>query len=148
MRFRRTRDELARGLTPTQAQEERAIRLPGEGHVVQDSGIKNPEPPQSASGTQPLKSGGIRMSKVIFAKQNGEIVLRIRPGKDVDPDYFEHLKGKEIEVTQDELFYKWIDHYLDKIYDGVGNAKLFQDILDKGIGEVINTVHFEKDIGK
>ena len=116
-RFRRSKDECSRGLTPAQAQAERAGGTP------------------------------VQLPKVTEKrKQNGEIVLRICPGKDVDADYFEHLRGKTIEVTQDELFYKWIDHYLDKVYANAGHTKLFQDILDKGIGELINTIHLEKDI--
>lgn len=122
-RFRRTKDELARGLTPEQAQAER--------------------------DTQPLAKAldqiaDLKMPRVILAKESGEFIIKIVPAKGVDKDYFENIKAR-IEVTLDNDFYKWIDHYLDKVYDG-DMSKLFQNILDKGIGEVINTIHNEKDI--
>lgn len=126
-RFRRTKDEVARGLTPAEAEAERT-RLRGGGHVVVPSGIENPEPPSKS------------------VRNKGDIVIRIRPAKGVDIDYFEHLRGREIEVTQDEKFYAWLDHYASKVYDEVGQAKLFQDLLDQGIGELIKHTRLTKDI--
>lgn len=122
-RFRRTKDEVARGLTPEQAQAER--------------------------GTQPLAKaldqiGKIKMPKVALAKENGQFFISVFPAKSVDKDYFEHIQAR-VEVTLDNDFYKWVDHYLDKVYGG-NASKLFQDILDKGIGQVIDTIHLEKDI--
>jgi hypothetical protein len=123
-RFRRTRDELARGLTPEQAQAERGVQPLTK---ALDDIVKLPKP-----------------VKLIKAKENGQFFISIFPAKGVDKDYFEHIKAR-VEVTLDNDFYKWVDHYLDKVYGGDA-SKLFQDILDKGIGQVIDTVHLEKDI--
>jgi len=135
-RFRRTKDELSRGLTPEEAHAER-VRLRGGGHVVISSGIKNPEPPKSPSGVVAFKP--TRDTK-------GEVVIRIRPAKGVDDDYFEHLDGKEIVVEQDDKFYSWLDHFAGGVYDQAEKDKLFQDLLDRGIGEIIKNVQFTRDI--
>jgi len=121
-RFRRTKDELARGLTPEQAQYER----------LSAAADKAP----SHADHMDLSARAVKaLSKPKPEVKSGDIIIRIRPDKTVDKDYFEHLCGKEIDVTQDDHFYKWIDHFLGKDEE---LPKLFQDILDKGIGEVID----------
>lgn len=115
MRFRRSKDELARGLTPEQAKAER-------------------------------EGNGTPIKKPARKTHGGEIVIRIIPAKGVDPDYFEHLRDRVIEVSQDEHWYKWLDHYLAQVYASAGNEKLFLDILNKGIGSLVTHVHFTKDI--
>lgn len=129
-RFRRSKDELARGLSPEQAQAEREAWLANNTEAI--ASVKR--------GVAQAKEG-----KFATPNSKGEIVLRIRPTKNVDADYFEFLNGKEVVVEQDTDFYKWIDHYLDKVYGG-NAAKLFQAILDQGIGEVITKIHIESDV--
>jgi len=129
-RLRRTKDELARGISAREAEAER-ILLSGGGHIVIPSGVENPKPPKSPSGVTTRK---------------GEIIIRIRPAKGVESDYFEHLTGRTIDVEQDDKFYSWLDHYAGKVYDEHGQKKLFQDLLDQGIGELIKNVKFTRDI--
>lgn len=131
-RFRRSNDEIARGLTPEQALVERQN---SGGHTVEPSGIENPVVPDSPSGVVTLKKG-----------KKGEIVLRIRPAKGVDPDYFEFLPNGELTIEQDQNFYQWVDTHLDKIYNDHGPSKFFEDVLTEGIRELITKVHFTKDI--
>ena len=51
-----------------------------------------------------------------------------------------------IVLEEDEHFYKWADHYLEKVYAAAGGSKFFLDVLDQGIGKLITSIHFEKDI--
>lgn len=123
-RFRRTKDELARGITPEQALVERQNR---GGHAVEPSGV-------------------VILKNATKGSKNGEIVLRIRPAKGVDPDYFEFLPNGELTIEQDQNFYQWVDTHLDKIYNDHGPSKFFEDVLTEGIRELITKVHFTKDI--
>lgn len=147
-RFRRTKDELARGLSPEQAKAER--------DAFQATLSKLASPPMTAEDAQqaydeavpvPIKKKEIEkiVSKVI-RKGTGEIVIRIRAAKGVDPDYFEFLDGKEVQVEQDEHFYKWVDHLLSHVYNEHGKSKLMTDVLTEGIGGVLTTRQFQKDI--
>jgi hypothetical protein len=115
-RFRRTKDEIARGLSPEQAMAERA-----------------------RSTVSPTETPSKKNKK-------GDITIHIRASKGVDPDYFEFVTDRVIEVEQDEHFYKWVDHLASKVYDEHGQAKLFTDILSNGIGKVLTTRQFTKDI--
>lgn len=148
-RFRRTKDEIARGLSPEQAQAERnsfqrtlaSVAMPPLTDEEAQEAYDNADP-------VPLKAKEIeKIVRKVTRKGNGEILLRIRPGKDVDADYFEHLRDRTIEVTQNNHFYQWLDHLLDKVYNDHGQAKLFEDVLTEGIGEVLTTRQFTKDIG-
>lgn len=118
-RFRRTKDELARGITPAQAQTERSIHR----------------------GIEDAKAGRISQKR-----GNGEIILRIRPRKGVCNEYFDLLPLKEVILEEDEHFYKWLDHYLSKVYADAGQVKFFTDLLDQGIGGLVTNIHFERDI--
>jgi len=140
MRFRRTKDELARGLTPEQAKIERKQRYP----------LGSPDPDQlnilAEIIDDEVVSKKLRKAAKNLEMPNGEITIRIRPDKNVDSDYFEHLGDQVIEVSQDNDFYKWIDHLLEKIYNEHGDAKLFQDVLNEGFGRVLTTRLFTKDV--
>lgn len=129
-RFRRTKDEIERGLSPAQAKAERDAFQAFTAADAQNEAV-------------PLTKKEINK---IIRRVTGEIIVRIRPAKGVDSDYFEHLDGKVIVLEEDEHFYKWLDHLLDKVYNEHGPAKLVQDILDQGIGGVITTRQFTKDI--
>lgn len=140
-RFRRTKDELARGLSPDEAKHERDL-------IDLDKRLAMDEDPDSATIASVKR--GVEQAKarkfVPDPRKKGDIVIRIRPVKGVPADYFEHLRDGEIVVEQDEHWYKWVDHYLGKVYNEAGDAKFFRDILDRGIGELIKHVHFTKDI--
>lgn len=129
-RFRRTKDELARGLSPEQAKVER--------EAFQATPIAVANPPMSAEDAKIVRK--------VTGKVSGEIVLRIKPGKGVDADYFEFLNGKTIEVEQDNYFYSWLDSLLSGVYAEHGKTKLFTDILSEGIGQTLTTRHFPKDV--
>ena len=141
MRFRRTKDELARGLTPEQAKAER--------EAFQATLIAVANPPMTMEDAQkaydeaepvPLSKKEVeKIVRKVTRKGSGEIIVRIRPAKGVDADYFEFLTGKQIEVEQDEHWYKWFDHLASKVYDEHGQAKLMTDILSEGIGGVLTT---------
>jgi hypothetical protein len=147
-RFRRTKDELTRGLSPEQAQAER------EAFKVTLASVAMPpmtadEAQKAYDEAEPVPLSKKEVEKIVrkvTRKGSGEIILRIKPGKGVDADYFEFLTGKQIEVEQDEHFYKWLDHLAGKVYDQHGQAKLFTDILSEGIGGVLTTRQFTKDI--
>jgi hypothetical protein len=148
MRFRRTKDELARGLSPEQAKAERE-GFQSSIAVVAAPPMAEEEAEEAYNSAEPIPAKKAAIEKIvrkITRKGNGEIVIRIRPAKGVDSDYFEHLGNREIEVTQDDKFYGWLDHYAGKVYDEHGQAKLFQDLLDSGIGELIKNIHLTKDI--
>jgi len=130
-RFKRTKDEMLRGLAPANALAE---RLKGfQGASEQES-----SPP---GDKEVIKRPRKRRSK----KSDGEIVIRIRPGDDVDPDYLETLPSGEVVVEQSNGFYAWIYTKLEVPYDGDA-SRLFTDILDEGIGEVIVRKNFEADL--
>ena len=123
-RFKRTKDEKARGLDPEEALLERVKDLPGNITAFDNEG------------------------KMIVPKarktHGGEIVIRIKPPKKLDPEYLEHLTNKEIVIEQDDKFYGWLDTKLSAPYNGDVH-KLFQHILDQGLGQVISMYHFEED---
>lgn len=147
-RFRRTKDELARGLSPEQAKAER--------EAFQATLVAVANPPMTAEDAQkaydevvpvPFKKKEIeKIVRKVTGKGSGEIVLRIKPGKGVDADYFEFLNGKTIDVEQDNHFYSWLDTLLSGAYVEHGRTKLFTDILSEGIGQVLTTRHFPKDV--
>jgi hypothetical protein len=154
-RLRRTNSELARGLTAEEAMVERKalqamLAAAGNKPMTPEEATKAYNEAQAEAipldkdQVERIVRNVIRQPKVVSTKSCGEFIIKIVPIKGVDKDYFGHLSAR-IEVPQDNDFYKWVDHYLEKVYDG-DMTKLFQDILNKGIGEVINTVHFDKDI--
>lgn len=147
-RFRRTKYELARGLSPEQAKTER--------DSFQATLVAIANPPMTAADAQkaydeaepaPISKKEVeKMVRKVTRKGSGEIILRIKPGKGVDADYFEFLNGKTIEVEQDNHFYSWLDTLISGAYTEHGKVKLFTDILSEGIGQVLTTRHFPKDV--
>jgi hypothetical protein len=140
-RFRRTKDELARGLSPEQAKAERD-GFKGTLATAAMPPMTADEAQKAYDEAEPVPLSKKEVEKIVrkvTRKGSGEIVVRIRPAKGVDADYFEFLTGKQLEVEQDEHFYKWFDHLASKVYDEQGQSKLMTDILSEGIGGVLTT---------
>jgi hypothetical protein len=65
--------------------------------------------------------------------------------REVDEEYFNSLPAGEIEITADDKFYAWVDTKLTAPYDKDA-GQLFQDMLEMGLGEIIDHKHFEEDV--
>jgi hypothetical protein len=87
-RFKRTKDEMARGLSPQEALDER------------------------------LRNQSRETNTRASTSRKGDIVIRIRPAAGVDSDYFEKIPQQESEIVLDEQWYAWLDTKLDVPYDG------------------------------
>lgn len=118
-RFRRTKAEIAAGLSPAQAMAKR----------IYDN---------------PYKADLVTLSDLAHKEHRGDIVVRIRPAKGVDADYFEHLESAEIVIEADSDFYKWIDHYFSKISND--KQRVMVELFNRGLDELITHIHFEKDM--
>lgn len=155
-RFRRTKEEIEAGLTPEQAKAKREAAVLAWTPEEKAKLLSIVMPPMTAEDAQkaydeaepvPLSKKEVeKIVRKVTQKGSGEIIVRIRPAKGVDADYFEHLRDRVIEVTQDEHWYKWFDHLVSKVYNEHGQEKLFEDILSDGIGQVLSTKQFTKDI--
>ena len=115
-RFKRTKDETDRGLSPEEALQERL------------------------TATTDSKTDGTPKKKATRRK-GGDIVIRIKPDTTVDPDYFDDVPKGEIVVLQDDHFYKWIGTLLGHPYKS--NEELYERILSMGIGEVATDTHYK-----
>lgn len=134
-RFRRTKDEKGRGLSPEEALQERLALFRG--------GPKNnqrDDREREVQGRRQNTSKGPRPS----TSRKGDIVIRIRPQAGVDPEYFEKLSGRELEVVMKESWYSWVDNKLEVPYNG-DDQRLLKHILELGLGEVITTLNQEED---
>ena len=134
-RFRRTKDEKGRGLSPEEALQERLALFRGE-----PKSEKRDESDQSSQPRRQAKSKGSRPS----TSRKGDIVIRIRPQAGVDPEYFEKLSGRELEVVMKESWYGWVDTKLEVPYNG-DDQRLMKHVLELGLGEVIVTINQEDD---
>jgi len=126
-RFRRTKAEIAAGLSPDEAQHQRDLLKRGV--------------EQTLEYTDPLNEVSNKLEK---KNKKGDIVVRIRPAKGVDADYFEHLESDEIVIEADSDFYKWIDHYFSKISND--KQRIMVELFNRGLDELITHIHFEKDM--
>lgn len=134
-RFKRTKEEVALGLTPEEALKRRLA-------AFGNNAARNPlQTKADAAGYKPWDAKEARKS--LKLNDNGEIIIRIRPAKGVSPDYFEHLPKTEIVVVEDDKFYGWLDVKLGGQY-GNEAAKFFTDLLDQGIGELIDHPVFKE----
>lgn len=134
-RFKRTKDEMERRLTPEEALQERLDLFRGGPQSKQkDDGE------QVVQGRNQTRSKGPRPS----TSRKGDIVIRIRPAAGVDPEYFEQLSGHELEIVLNEKWYSWVDNKLTVPYDG-DERRLLKHILELGLGEVIVTINQEDD---
>lgn len=113
-RFKRTKDEVARGLSPEEALAERLAQFGSETEI---SGNSAPEPKRTR-----------RSSK-------GEIVLRIRPKRGVSLADYDIPEG-EFEIEEDQQFYTWLEELHTARYGDHPRALLFQHLLDFGVGEL------------
>lgn len=79
----------------------------------------------------------IPASESTVKEKSGNFTISIIPEVGVDADYFEHVTQKNLAIRLDNKWYAWYDELLAKRYDGDA-TKLIEDILNKGIGEVIS----------
>jgi len=117
-RFKRSKEETDRGLTPEKALQERLEIALGE--------KEKPKPAR-----KPVNHN------------RGDIVLR--PTDNSFEEYFEELPNKAVKIELDDKWYGWFITLLANPYEGDAN-KLMRDIMDLGIGEVLTTKHFPEDI--
>jgi hypothetical protein len=122
-RFKRTKEEMAMGLTAEKALE---LRLREANDL-----------PAGAVGSRPTPRAS--------TSRKGDITIKIRPAAGVESSYFERLPNGPVEIVLDEKWYGWFGTLLDSPYDG-DNTKLLNHILDLGIGEALTRFHFPKDI--
>lgn len=87
-RFKRTKEEIALGLSPEEALKRRVN--PG---IIEAPANRSP-------------------------KVSGDIVIRIRPMTGTDADYFEFVPQSEVVVEVDEHWYKWLDTRATVPYNG------------------------------
>jgi len=137
-RFKRTADEMTRGLSPEKALQERINAARGGPNHTQ----KDDSSPDRASRKQNTQKGP-RPS----TSRKGNMSLKLRPQAGVDSNYFERVPKSEIQVILDEKWYGWFDGLLDHPYYG-NHEKLLEHILNLGIGEVLTTMHTEADVNE
>lgn len=125
-RFKRTKEEMALGLTSEEALEARL----NEANNL----------PTGACGSR-----DIRPSPRASTSRAGDITIKIRPQAGVDSDYFKRLPNGPVELVLDEKWFSWFDTKLNVPYNG-DSTQLLQHILDLGIGEVITQIHSTDDI--
>jgi len=133
-RFKRTKEEMALGLSPDEALQRRLDPFRGQ------------ELPSGAVGSTDTAVG--QKPKVrASTSRKGDIVLRIRPAVGVDSAYFERIPqdGRDREIILDEKWYSWLDNKLDCPYNG-DVALLLDHILNLGMGEVITRIQFPDDL--
>lgn len=87
-RFRRTKEEIASGLSNEDALKKR---------LGKDSKTK----PQ-----------------VVALKSSGGFTIKIKPEGKVDADYFEHIPTESIEICLDQGWYVWFDSLASKTFEG------------------------------
>lgn len=131
-RFKRTKDEMERGLTPEEALQERLDLFRGGRKVNKKTTANDKFKVVLKHGPRPSTS------------RKGDIVIRIRPQAGVDPEYFERLSGRELEVVLNEKWYGWVDTKLEVPYNG-DDLRLMKHVLELGLGEVIVTLNQEDD---
>lgn len=122
-RFKRTKEEMAMGLTPEKALE---LRLREANDL-----------PVGAVGSRPTPRASTSWA--------GDITIRIRPEAGVSSDYFERLPNGPVEIILDEKWYSWFDNKTEAPYNG-DSTTLIEHILNLGIGEVIAQIHSKEDM--
>lgn len=121
-RFRRTKEEIADGLTPEQALKK---RLSGAG----DEAV----PITELSDTKP--------------SHKSNITILVSAASKTDSDYFEHLPALPVKIELDQSWYTWYDTLVSGPFEGDSN-KLLKFILDHGMEAVLTKFHFPADIEK
>jgi len=122
-RFKRTKEEMAMGLTAEKALE---LRLREANDL-----------PAGAVGSRPTPRAS--------TSRKGDITIKIRPAAGVESSYFERLPNGPVEIVLDEKFYSWLDNKLECPYNG-DSTMILRHILNLGIGEVITQVNSEQDV--
>jgi hypothetical protein len=133
-RFKRTAEEMQLGLDPEAALKRRLAAF-------------SSNPLQAKANAASYKPWDVQEARKAYFGDTavlvkpGDIVIRIRAGKGVDKDYFEHLPQSEIVVEQDNQFYGWLDVKLGGQHSGEA-AEFFTEVLNQGLGELIDRPKF------
>lgn len=162
-RFRRTKEEIALGLSPEQALTQ---RLAADGVVTNEPsrpilGLKMPkvvkDTGQARYAVSPKTNpcleielpgsllGPATHRKARHVARKGDIVIRIQPEKGVDADYFEQVPTEPIVIDLNNSWYSWFDTKAVVPYNG-DVAMMLKHILEKGIGEVLIHFNTQEDI--
>lgn len=145
-RLKRTAEEMNLGLSPEDALKRRLaafdpnwLEKNAAAWQSVQTGLAQAQSGQLSDGPSVLAEANTRANATIKRETygTGEILIRIRPTKNVPGDYFEHLPKAEIIVTEDDKFYGWLDVFLSGRYNGTP-AEFFTEALDQGIGELIS----------
>lgn len=126
-RFKRTKEEMALGLSPQEALQERLKALQ-VGAVVETVQKKYRETARQHSNTSA-----------------GEITIKIRPAAGVPAEYFERIGNKIVTMELCDKAYGWLDTKLQSPYDN-DIGRLMEDVIDKGLDEVITHMNFPEDL--
>lgn len=129
-RFKRTKEEMALGLSPEEALERRLATEGGKPSHKNETG-------QASVG------GGLKRGDLSIVL--GDTKLNLRPAAKTDTDYFEHIPGKKLEIVLDQNWYAWYDTLMSGPFEGDAH-KLMKFILEQGIGEVLTKFHFAVDV--
>lgn len=136
-RFKRTAAEMSLGLSPERALERRLMEALG--NMLLEKQVAIQEITASKETTVALEA--IEKLPVTpkpkAERRKGDIVIRLRPTKGVDADYFEHVPQGEIAIEIDEHWYKWFDTRAITPYDG-DVQKLLSTVFDRGMNEVVS----------
>lgn len=120
-RIRRTKEELAAGLSIEEAKKLR-----------EEKGLKTPV----------KTSGSLRLAKA----GDGEIVIRIRPekGMEFNPEW--RLPDGEFVIEQDRKFYAWLDELLSVAYTNASPETLIRHLIHKGHEELVVGMSLPEDV--
>ena len=135
-RFKRTKEEMTAGFTPTEALNKRLIEVRGE-TVIGDS--------HTVGGRTdaPIEKDGDPRFGRSYRKSN--ITIQVRAAPKTDADFFEHIPAKPVEIILDQSWYSWFDTLAAGPFQG-DSTKLLRFILEQGIGQVLTAIHFPSDI--
>lgn len=133
-RFKRTKEEMALGLSPQEALDRRlAESLSGDRSALVEAAVRADDGNVTAGGGR--RSGKSKITIEILAK----------PG--TDTDYFEHVPGNTVTVTMNEKWYAWFDNLSQVPYDG-DVARLIRHIVDAGLNTLIAESAFRENLHK
>lgn len=142
-RFKRTKQEMQLGLSPEDALKRRLVvfeKQPSEEWLRKMADAEAKCEGVSVGGLA-VDLGMYKSDTAVLVKP-GDIVIRIRAGKGVDKDYFEHLPSHEVTVELDNQAYGWLDVKLGGQYSGEA-ADFFKFIFENGLGEAIDHPKFD-----
>lgn len=133
-RFKRTKEEMALGLSPQEALDRRlAESMSGDRSALIEAAAKVDDGNVTAGGGR--RSGKSKITIEIIAK----------PG--TDSTYFERLPSSTIRVQMNEKWYAWFDNLSEILYDG-DTGRLLRHIVDAGLCTLVEESAFKEQLEK